>query len=134
MTITMHYASAAMNARDSAQWMFNMEKGILRRFFEDTDETGRFMVVSNITGVKYFVEPIGDGRGGNWGSVVPGEKDLAHKKGDGKYTGSVTASESVITSENGFKKVVTLAPGESPLGEIALRDEEYERQGVRRSA
>ncbi len=33
-----------------------------KRFFEDRDETGRFIVTSNETGVQYFIEPVGDGR------------------------------------------------------------------------
>ena len=109
-----------------------MEKEILKRFFEDRDETGRFMVISNVTGIKYFVEPIGDGRGGDWGSYNPGTGEIEHKKGDGKYTGSVHLQDSLVTAENGFINVELLVQGESPMGIIALRDEAYQRAGIRK--
>lgn len=109
-----------------------MEANVIQRFFEHTDETGRFMVISNVTGIKYFVEPIGDGRGGDWGSYNPSTGNIENKKGFDKYTGSVTIKESVLTEENGFKNVEHLEVGTSPMGAIALRDEAYEAQGIRR--
>ena len=103
-----------------------------KRFLEERDETGRFIVTSSVTGVTYFVEPIGDGRGGDWGSYNPGTGNIENKKGFDKYTGSVKVEDSIITEANGFKNIEHLAVGESPLGAIALRDEAYEKAGLRR--
>lgn len=107
-----------------------MNQDTIKRFFNDTSESGRFMVTSNVTGIRYFVEPIGDGRGGDWGSYNPSTGNIEHKKGDGKYTGSVKLSESIVTEDNGFKNVALLDC--SPLDEITRRDKEYEAQGIRR--
>lgn len=104
---------------------------MIKRFFENRDETGRFLVKSYVTGITYVVEPIGDGRGGDWGSYNPSTGNIENKKGFDKYTGSVQLSESIVTEANGFKNVELLEPGTSPLGEITMRDLEYERQGVR---
>lgn len=112
--------------------MQGVSQEIKDRFFQDTDETGRFMVVSNVTGVSYFVEPIGDGRGGDWGSYNPSTGNIENKKGFDKFTGSVHLKDSIVTPENGFKNVELLAEGESPMGIIALRDEAYEKAGVRK--
>jgi hypothetical protein len=109
-----------------------MNQDTIKRFFNDTSESGRFMVTSNVTGIRYFIEPIGDGRGGDWGSYNPSTGNIEHKKGDGKYTGSVTLKESIITEENGFLNVDILDC--SPLDEITRRDKEYEAQGIRRVA
>lgn len=108
-----------------------MKKEVISKFFEEVDETGRHMVVSLTTGVRYFVEPIGDGRGGDWGSENPATKEIEHKKGDGKFTGSVTLNESLVTEENGFKEVKLLDPGESPMSEIERRDKIHEANGVK---
>ena len=108
-----------------------MKEDPIRRFLEDRDETGKFKVVSLKTGVTYYVEPIGDGRGGNWGSENPATKEIEHKKGDGKYAGSVTEKESVISEANGFKNVTKLDVGESPMDEITRRDDEHYANGVR---
>ncbi len=110
-----------------------MNDEVRKRFFEDRDETGRFMVISNVTGVKYFVEPIGDGRGGDWGSYNPGTGEIENKKGFDKYTGSVTLKESLITEENGFKNIKHLPEGWSPMGEIADRDLQHELNGVKKA-
>ncbi|WP_157603442.1 hypothetical protein [Spirosoma telluris] len=108
-----------------------MKPDLITRFFQDTDETGRFAVTSSVTGVGYFVEPIGNGRGGDWGSYNPSTGNIEHKKGDGKNTGSVMLTESIITPENGFRNISHLGVGESPFGEISRRDTAYEAQGVR---
>lgn len=104
---------------------------VIQRFFEDTDETGRHAIRSAITGVWYFVEPIGDGRGGDWGSLNPSTGDIEHKKGDGKYTGSVRVTDSLITEENGFTDIDLLEVGCSYMSEIAYRDMAHEMAGVR---
>lgn len=102
-----------------------MEKEVLKRFLTNTDETGRFIVKSKVTGVTYYVEPVGTGYNEVWGDLDPATKSMTGSYGD-KYTGSVTEKESLITKENGFNKIVTLGVGESPMSEIERRDKEYE--------
>lgn len=104
---------------------------VIERFFRDTDETGRFGLRSSVTGVWYFVEPIGDGRGGDWGSFNPSTGNIEHKKGDGKYTGSVRISDSIITEENGFTDIDLVEVGCSIFSEIAYRDMAHEQNGLR---
>lgn len=94
-----------------------------KRFLTDTDESGRFIVISNRTGRKYYVEPIGDGRGGDWGSYNPSTGNIENKKGFDKHTGSVTESESLIRLENGFSKVHNVEG--SPFSVIDELDAEY---------
>lgn len=103
-----------------------------KRFLFNRDETGRFIVKSFTTGKEYYVEPIGDGRVGEWGSYNPSTGEIEHKKGAGKYTGSVTRDESLITEENGFHKIWETPVGSSPFAEIERRDKEYESQGVKK--
>lgn len=102
-----------------------------QRFFEDRDETGRFMVVSFVTGVKYYVEPVGDGRPADWGSYNPSTGKIENKKGFDKYTGSVKIEDSIVTPENGFENVTLLGPGVSPMYEITRRDAIHEGNGLR---
>ena len=89
--------------------MTNLEK----RFLKNTDDTGRFIYQSLVTGRKYYVEPIGGHS--DWGDY--GEK----------YKGSVSEKESMITPENGFVLIETLEPGVSPLSVIEERDKRYEQ-------
>jgi len=117
------------NNEEEREMILNSE--IKKRFLSDTDETGRHIVTSYTTGIIYFVEPIGDGRMADWGSYNPSTGNVENKKGAGKSAGSVTEEESLITKENGFKKIELLGVGESPMGEIMKRDKEYERVGVR---
>lgn len=74
-------------------------------------ETGRFYIRA---GDKvYVVEPIQSGKkDGDWGNQTPGG---GMEKVKSKYPGSVKPSESIITEENGFKNIVELPPGVSPL-------------------
>lgn len=102
-----------------------LSEEIKKRFFENTDETGRFRVTSYITGKSYYVETIGT-RGESWGSIDPATGKLTHKKGDGKYTGGIDKRDSLITEENGFDNITLLEPGQSPFDEINKRDKEYE--------
>lgn len=81
-----------------------------KRFLTNTDETGRFIVKSLVTGKKYYVEPIGNGH--------PATKKVEGDYGQ-KYTGCV--------SENGFKLIETLEAGMSPLSVVYQRDLEYEK-------
>lgn len=98
-----------------------------KEFFTNRDETGRYIVKSFRTLKVFYIEPIGDGRGGDWGSYNPGTGNIEHKKGDGKYTGSIKLSESLITPENGFDpdKIHIIGVGESPLDFIAQLDAQY---------
>lgn len=92
-----------------------MKPEIVTKFLSHTDETGRFIVVSPRTGKRYFVEPIGDPHR-EWGSASTsaGDTKFAHKKGDGKYRGSIDKEDTLITEENGFVKIHNLEPGTSP--------------------
>jgi hypothetical protein len=109
-----------------------MKQEILDRFLLDTSETGRFIVTSAITGKKYFVEVIDkSGKMANWGSYNPALGKIEHKKGAGKYTGSIKPEESLITEQNGFKNIWELPTGASPFAEIERRDKEYEKQGFK---
>ena len=108
-----------------------MNVDIKKRFFENRDETGRYVIVSNVTGVNYYVEPIHTGKGPEWGSYNPASGKVEFKKGAGKYTGAITKEETLITTENGFKNIATLPKGCSPNKEIELRDVIHERNGVR---
>lgn len=96
-----------------------------KRFLENTDETGRFIYTSLVTGKQYYVEPIGTGRSADWGDKDPVTKKMTGSYGD-KYTGCVSEKQSLITEENGFTKIETLEKGTSPLSAIEARDKEYE--------
>ena len=105
-----------------------MNPELSKKFFTSTDDTGRFVVTSARTGKTYAVEPIGDPHI-NWGSVDPADSGskgkLMHKKGDGKYRGSIDADESLITEENGFTNIQMLEPGVSPHHAIEVLDAKY---------
>lgn len=89
-----------------------------KRFLTNTDETGRFIVKSLVTGKKYYVEPIGNGHPADWGDINPATKKVEGDYGQ-KYTG--------CASENGFKLIETLEAGMSPLSVVYQRDLEYEK-------
>lgn len=108
-----------------------MNAEVMKKFWEDRDETGRLMVVSYKTGVKYYIEPIGDGRPADWGSYNPSTGNIENKKGFDKFTGSVLPSESIVTEANGFKNVKELGVGTSFWSEIDRRDAEYYANGRR---
>lgn len=80
-------------------------------------ETGRYYVISERTGVRYTVEPIGNDR------TATG--DFMVKKGWGKYTGAIDESESIITKENGYDKIYYTGIGCSPTSLIEKLDAEY---------
>lgn len=108
--------------------IMNITPEFRKQFLTNTDETGRFIVYSQRTGRQYFVEPVmkrDTPRDGEWGSINPGQKDLMHKKGDGKYTGAVTEAESIVTLDNGFSKVHDCEPGLSPHAKIEWIDKQY---------
>lgn len=81
--------------------------------------TGRFYVVMN--GRTFCVEPIDEsvGRGRNWGDVDPVTKKLTGSYGE-KYPGAVHPDDSIITEANGFKNIVELPAGVSPMGYIDM--------------
>jgi hypothetical protein len=98
-----------------------------KKFLTNTDQTGRFLVKSFRTGKTYAVEPIGDPHR-EWGSIDPaaGAKGkLMHKKGDGKYRGSIDEQDSMITEANGCTNIQMLSPGTSPHAVIDRLDAKY---------
>lgn len=97
---------------------------LTKRFLTNRDETGRFIVKSTKTGRTYFVEPLDDGERTEWGDYNPITKGF-ETSNYGKYKGSVSPHESMITEGNGFENIRTLAPGESPLDYINRIDDEY---------
>lgn len=86
------------------------------------DETGRFIVKSLKTGKTYYVEPIDGGERTSWGDYDPASKTF-QTGAYGKFTGGVKPEDSMITTENGFEKIHTLRPGESPLDYINRIDQ-----------
>lgn len=100
-----------------------MRQDILKRFLTNTDETGRFIMKSRITGITYFVEPIYNGKTPEWGDVDPATKKITGNYGS-KYTGAVTKKESLITEDNGFVNIGFFKG--SPFGAIDQRDKEHQ--------
>jgi hypothetical protein len=106
-----------------------MKPDILKRFLTNTDETGRFLMKSRITGITYFVEPIYNGKSEKWGDLDPATNKLTGNYGS-KYTGAVTKKESLITEENGFVNIGYFKG--SPFGAIEMRDKEHQiRMGLK---
>ncbi len=102
-----------------------MRREVLQRFLQNTDNTGRFVVQSKITGITYYVEPIDSGKPDKlWGDVDPATKKLTGDYGNIRR-GAVKPSESLITEENGFVNINTFKG--SPLAEIDHRDKIYEK-------
>lgn len=101
-----------------------MNANVQEKFLTNTDETGRFIVTSQRTGRSYYVEAIAGKHTPNWGDMDPASKKLTGSYGD-KYKGAVSASESLITSENGFSKIHELGIGVSPLHAIDVIDAAY---------
>jgi hypothetical protein len=106
-------------------------KQVLKDFLANTDETGRFTVTSQRTGIKYFVEPISKTSTAPWGSYNPSTGNIEQKKGFDKYKGAVCLHESLITKENGFDEINLLGPGISPLSVIQQRDNVHYLNGKR---
>lgn len=113
----------------AAQGLFDligdMDNGIVKRFLTGSDDTGRFIVKSSVTGKIYFVEPIDDGQRTEWGDLNPATKKIEGDYG-AKHCGAIDEKDSMITEENGFENIVTLEPGVSPLDYIDRIDKEYE--------
>ena len=98
-----------------------------KRFLTNSDETGRFIVKSLVTGVTYYVESIGDSHPADWGDLDPATKKMTGSYGE-KHCGCITEDESLITEENGFKNIEMLGVGVSPMSEIEARDKAYEQR------
>ena len=94
-----------------------MDSDIVKRFLTGSDDTGRFIVKSAVTGKTYFVEPIDDGQKTEWGDLNPATKKIEGNYGV-KHRGAV--------GENGFGNITTLEPGVSPIDYINRIDKEYE--------
>lgn len=100
-----------------------MRREVLQRFLTNTDETGRFIVKSSVTGITYFIEPLYTGKTATWGDLNPATKQLEGNYGS-KSTGAVKERESLLKEENGFVNVGYFKG--SPFGEIDRRDKEHE--------
>lgn len=98
-----------------------------KRFLKDSDNTGRFIVKSKVTGKRYFVEVVGNTHAADWGDLDPATKKMTGSYGE-RYEGCIPEKDSLITEENGFEKITTLPAGVSPFDEIEKRDKEYERK------
>lgn len=106
----------------------NMKNDFKERFLTNTDDTGRFIVKSLVTGKIYFVEPINNAnRPSDWGDVNVVTKKLTGHYGE-KYKGAVTEFESMITKENGFDKIHDIPAGTSPLSYIEQVDKQHQKE------
>lgn len=77
----------------------------------------RYMVHCK-SGRKFMVEEIGDPHV-SWGNVIPGKGlESVYAKMDDV----INEKDSHITADNGFKNIVMLNPGTSPLGYIEAID------------
>jgi len=99
-------------------------KNLEKRFLVNTENTGRFIVISIRTGRKYFVEAIGDPHI-QWGSVDVSTGNMNTKKGWKRFRGSIDEEDSMINDKD-FKEVHQLSAGTSPLKYIDTLDEKYE--------
>lgn len=103
-----------------------MRQTVLQRFLYKTEDSGRFIVKSQVTGITYFVEPIDNGKPDKlWGDIDPATKKLTGDYGN-KRRGAVDTKDSLITRQNGFRNIDTFKG--SPLAEIDRRDRLYQDQ------
>lgn len=98
-----------------------MDAEFKKKFLTGRDHTGRFIVKSLKTDKTYYIEPIDSNTRSDWGDLDPVTKKMTGNYGT-KYKGSIKPEESMITKENGFDKIYTLGPGESPLSYIERID------------
>jgi hypothetical protein len=83
-------------------------------------DTGRFYVTTP-EGRTFCVEPIDNKpHHAEWGDVDPASKKLMTGTYGEKFRGSVHEDDSIITKENGFKNIVMLPAGTSPMGYIDM--------------
>ena len=82
-------------------------------------DTGRQFYVDLKTGKRFVIEVIDNSRGkhSDWGDIDPATKKVTGSYGN-KHIGSIHEDDSIITKENGFDKIYTLQPGESPYSFI----------------
>lgn len=107
-----------------------MTTDLERRFLTNTDDTGRFVVYSFKTGICYYVEPLLGGEKRDFGNINPATGKVEGSYGD-KYVGAIHRRDSLITEDNGFKNIVELPAGTSPLGEINRIDDIRYEEGYR---
>jgi hypothetical protein len=82
---------------------------------------GRFYVTTQC-GRTFCVEPLDASVGHGpkvWGDLDPATKTVTGNYGQ-KYPGATHPDESIITEGNGFKNIVTLERGVSPMGYIEM--------------
>lgn len=97
-----------------------------KKFFEERDHTGRYMVRSQKTGYAYYIEPLDKGTRRDFGDINPATGKVEGAYGS-KYKGAIHPSESLITEENGFQNIKILPPGVSPHQYInTVDDQRYE--------
>lgn len=84
-------------------------------------KTGRYYVTTP-EGRTFCVEPIDNSAShhAEWGDVDPASKKLMTGTYGEKHRGSIHEDESIITKENGFKNIVVLPAGVSPMGYIDM--------------
>lgn len=100
-----------------------MTKISRKEFLVNRDETGREVVFYPETGKQYFVEYL-NGRS-NWGDLNPATGKIEGNYG-GKYGGSITDKESLITKDNGFEEIVE-GKG-SPYSAIERMHEKWKKE------
>lgn len=77
-------------------------------------------------GVKFRVEVIKPRvRPRAWGDINPATKNVSFVAGESI---GIDEKDSQITEENGFKNIVTLPPGMSPMAYIEMREKELSKQ------
>lgn len=103
-----------------------MDNEFKKRFLTNTDDTGRFIVKSLVTGKSYYVEPMDDGNRSFWGDLNPSTKKIEGNYGL-KHKGSVSEKESMIKEDSGFDNIYYLNPGESPIDFINRIDKQNEK-------
>ena len=84
----------------------------------NTMSNRRYMVYMK-SGRKFMVEEIGDPHI-SWGNINPATKKLESIYC--KMDNVIQPEDSQITKENGFKNIINLKPGTSPLGYIDAID------------
>ena len=97
-------------------------EGFWKKFYKDRDHTGRYVIVSERTGIKYAIEPVTPRINTEvWGDLDPASGKILGSYGK-KYQGSIDAKESLITEENGFRNIIELEKGVSPEAYIDMID------------
>ena len=103
-----------------------------KKFLQNTDDTGRFIVKSSKTGITYCVEALDlrNNTSKGWGDVNPATGGVEGAYG-GKYKGSIKKEESMISEENGLINIHETPAGVSPFAYINFIDEERYEEGFR---